>query len=303
MKREIERPWKVEQEIGHRNYLQLVSDCKRAAPVLARLRWERTLTFGQFQMVAQVVDRAKSTRHVLQTVACDDIESASAIYKKAMMLRKVRNPAIVSVNYVYLHTIQRFASSGALVDYVPLVFGVMEYCPRGTLVDHIVTNKVTLNQQTICQIIKQCARGLKALHVRDIQHWNLKPTNLFIADNDKIKIGSFLMFKDPRTALQLCSVTSYGISTTICPPEVYLEQKPPTAKADVWAIGCLIVYLATGSCFDLYDSTVKSTLTKLNSSYTDVTRSLIRMAMQHNAELRSDVSGLISYLDVMGNFD
>jgi calcium/calmodulin-dependent protein kinase I len=87
-------------------------------------------------------------------------------------------------------------------------------------------------------------RGLKFLHMNDIVHRNLKPSNIFWHLNH-IKIGDLGMaasFGSMAASIQKStSIHNY------MPPEMLDsdEKQNRTAKIDVWSAGCILYELIT----------------------------------------------------------
>lgn len=81
-----------------------------------------------------------------------------------------------------------------------------------------------------------------AMHSKNILHRDIKTQNIFITQNDILKIGDFGISKQVETISPL--------TNTVCgtpyfmPPEVCLG-KPYDSKADVWAVGVILYELIT----------------------------------------------------------
>lgn len=77
--------------------------------------------------------------------------------------------------------------------------------------------------------------GLRALHHRKILHRDLKCANIFLYDNDTIKLGDFNVSKLAKNGLVYTQTgTPYYAS-----PEVW-QDKPYDHKADIWSLGCVL---------------------------------------------------------------
>src|SRR5665213_28172 len=70
-----------------------------------------------------------------------------------------------------------------------ILYLVMEYCEKGNLYDG---NKAKiLNANQIIDYIKQVALAIAYAHEKDIIHHDIKPANILITENDKIKVADF----------------------------------------------------------------------------------------------------------------
>ena len=70
----------------------------------------------------------------------------------------------------------------------------MELCEGGTLQDFTLErNREALPENHLWDIIRDVAMGLQVLHEHDIVHLDIKPDNIFITEDGKLKIGDFGM--------------------------------------------------------------------------------------------------------------
>ena len=89
--------------------------------------------------------------------------------------------------------------------------------------------------------------GLDFLHRRDILHRDLKPANIFLVElrNGKkiLSIGDFgISTHNMDTIKQLNSTLRDRTTLLIKAPEAF-EDKLPTSKVDIWALGSILYYL------------------------------------------------------------
>ncbi len=109
-------------------------------------------------------------------------------------------------------------------------------------------------------IAAQLADGLAAAHARGIVHRDLKPSNLALTPDGRLKILDFGLAKtgagaaatgddlsrSPTAALGLThSGVLLGTAGYMCPEQVRGEVVD--GRADVWAFGCIVFELLTGS--------------------------------------------------------
>ncbi len=70
----------------------------------------------------------------------------------------------------------------------------MEYCDGHdlrTFINKYKEKKEYIEENIIYDIIKQICFALKEIHDKNITHTNLKPENIFMNKNNRIKIGDF----------------------------------------------------------------------------------------------------------------
>lgn len=118
---------------------------------------------------------------------------------------------------------------------------IMEYCPNGTLVDAIKRQtKFTLVQ--FKSMAKQILDGLNACHCVGFAHRDIKPTNIMLDKNYRIKLTDFgLALKSGSDKLQ-----RFDGSAAFMSPEMIEHRPHDPKKSDIWALGITFFYLFTG---------------------------------------------------------
>ncbi|XP_009614381.1 mitogen-activated protein kinase kinase kinase 18-like [Nicotiana tomentosiformis] len=119
----------------------------------------------------------------------------------------------------------------------------MEYIPGGTLSDLIKKQGGSLNESVIKSCAQQILQGLDYLHSIGLVHCDIKGQNILIGQ-DGIKIADLGCGK----LLGDENAVNSGISGTpaFMAPEVARGEEQKFA-ADIWAFGCTIIEMATGS--------------------------------------------------------
>ena len=88
----------------------------------------------------------------------------------------------------------------------------------------------------------QITLGVMAMHSKNILHRDIKTQNIFITQNDILKMGDFGISRQMETLTPM-QMTACG-TPYFMPPEVCMG-KPYDSKADVWAIGVILYELIT----------------------------------------------------------
>jgi len=124
---------------------------------------------------------------------------------------------------------------------------VMEYLDGESLSS--LANRTTLPAKTILAIGAQIASALVALHAAGIVHCDIKPDNVFVLyepgpggwpRTKVIDFGVARLIKEPA----LPEGTIVGTPAFMAPEQWH---GAPTAKSDVYALGCVLYELITGA--------------------------------------------------------
>lgn len=136
-------------------------------------------------------------------------------------------------------------------DKSPLFIIVMEYCENSDLrkfIDFYKKNKNYINEYVLYFIILEICLGLKKLHQNNLIHLELKPENIFIDKDYKIKINGPSIYQCLNSRNSFINVTSYT------PPEMAIKMKY-NKKSDIWSLGCIIYELCTlNPCFEIQNN-------------------------------------------------
>lgn len=94
-----------------------------------------------------------------------------------------------------------------------------------------------ISEKKIWRFFFQIAEGLHELHSKNILHRDIKCMNIFLTNNEEIRIG------DLGVAKQLTSSKTHAHNQVGTPyymsPEI-LQDIPYNQKSDVWSLGCVL---------------------------------------------------------------
>lgn len=128
-------------------------------------------------------------------------------------------------------------------------FLVMEYVPGRTLREMIAAG--LLPEKEISRLGAQMAEGLAAAHTRGVVHCDLKPGNLMVTPDGRLKILDFGLAKAVRPESQEVSTDSStrprsaGGTLPYMAPE-QLIGGPVDPRSDIYAMGNVLYEMATG---------------------------------------------------------
>ncbi|KAG5498571.1 hypothetical protein JKF63_02857 [Porcisia hertigi] len=117
----------------------------------------------------------------------------------------------------------------------------MEFVGGGT-----VGNKVALvgglSEEKTRDYTAQLLEGLEYLHASHILHRDLKGDNLFLTEDDQLKLGDFGQSKELADTLTTQSVQG---TPSFMSPEM-IACSGYSFEADVWSVGCCVIQMLTG---------------------------------------------------------
>ncbi|KAI9290559.1 Pkinase-domain-containing protein [Neoconidiobolus thromboides FSU 785] len=124
---------------------------------------------------------------------------------------------------------------------------LLEYVPGGSVSGQL--NDYGPFKETLIQVyVKQILVGLSFLHSQNIVHRDIKGGNILVDNKGIVKITDFGVSKKLQEEV-LSSLTNQRTSLQgsiyWMAPEV-IKQTHYTIKADIWALGCLVIEMLTG---------------------------------------------------------
>lgn len=119
------------------------------------------------------------------------------------------------------------------------VFIVMEHL-EGVTLRHILKKKLRLPFPRALQILIQVCSGLNYAHGQGIVHQDVKPGNIFIEKNDRVKIVDFGL----ASPIGGCSNELPGTVFYMAPEQI--EGEPVDPRTDIYSLGITAYEMVTG---------------------------------------------------------
>jgi serine/threonine protein kinase/tetratricopeptide (TPR) repeat protein len=172
---------------------------------------------------------------ILPSGALTDEVSRLRFRKEALALAKLNHPNI--------ETVHDFSTSDG-VDYL-----VIELIPGITLAQKLKSGP--MREKEILRLGTQLTEGVSAAHEQNVTHRDVKPNNLMIMPDGRIKILDFGLARflrpaaDPDATRTLTSAHALIGTLPYMAPE-QLRGDQTGASADIYAIGAVLYEMATG---------------------------------------------------------
>lgn len=190
----------------------------------------RLLGKGGFALVYEVLSTGSKSQFA------DKVIKKSVILKKKTTLEKVRREIAIHQQMNHVNVVQ-FHKHFEDLHHIHIV---MEYCAKKSLL-HVMKYQKRFTEAATRGYLNQICLGVQYIHSVGILHRDLKLGNMFLTDNDVVKIGDFGLAThvDDVTSSTLCGTPNY------IAPEVLLK-KDHGVEADIWAMGCMTYAMLVG---------------------------------------------------------
>lgn len=159
----------------------------------------------------------------------DDGEVAARFVREARSAARLNHPSVVAV-------FDQGTDDGT-------VFLVMEHVPGRTLRD-VIRAEAPLSPRRALALLEQVLTALAAAHDAGIVHRDVKPENVLLAPDGRVKVADFGLAR-AVTAATAASGPLVGTAAYLA-PELVLDAGAD-ARSDVYAAGVLLYELLTGA--------------------------------------------------------
>jgi len=145
------------------------------------------------------------------------------------------------------------------------LFVISGYAPGGSVADWLV-DAGALAEPQIGRVIQAAVLGLDHLHSHDVLHTGLRGSNVLLGPGTAVRLADFG-----------CALRAGGPVDSLRRPWLapeLLAGGEPTEASDVWALGCLVVEMASGRTpwekeAELADRTLEELLRQIATSTLD----------------------------------
>ncbi len=121
---------------------------------------------------------------------------------------------------------------------------VMEYVYGITLKNYLIGNNGPLALDEILSYTKQTLRALRVAHNEGIIHRDIKPQNIMVLEDGKIKVMDFGIAKLPNA--ETVTVTDKAVGTVYYMSPEQASGKTIDQRSDIYSLGAMLYELSTG---------------------------------------------------------
>lgn len=186
---------------------------------------------GTYGEVYEAIDTTNNQRVAIKKLRIENKDEGIPItaLREMCILKQLKHENIVEL-YEILQDI----------DKIILIF---EYVDMD-LKMYIDNNKGIKDLEIIKSLTYQILKGLYFCNINRIIHRDMKPQNLLITNDLKVKLADFGLSR--MFSLPMGKMTHEIITLWYRPPEVLLGIENYTTKVDSWSIGCIMAEMITG---------------------------------------------------------
>jgi len=119
-----------------------------------------------------------------------------------------------------------------------LVFEYVEY----DLKKYLRKIKKEISPELVKSFVYQTIKGIDYCHAHRIMHRDLKPQNILVTEDGKLKLADFGLAR--AFGVPIKTLTHEVVTLWYRAPEILLCQKAYSIGVDSWSIGCIFAELA-----------------------------------------------------------
>jgi serine/threonine protein kinase/beta-lactam-binding protein with PASTA domain len=180
------------------------------------------------------LDRLVAVKVMHSHLARDD-DFVERFIREAKAAASLTHPNIVSVHD------QGWNQGGP-----PAVFLVMEYVEGPTLRE-VIRDRAPLDLETTLEIIEAILSALGAAHRAGIVHRDVKPENVIIATDGRVKVADFGLARALSSAATITADAGTLLGTVAYLSPEQVQRGVADARSDVYAAGIILFEMLTGA--------------------------------------------------------
>jgi hypothetical protein len=168
---------------------------------------------------------------LLAPFLASDVEYVKRFFTEARNAQKLRHPNIVEAY-----------DAGVAGDHK---FFIMEFV-NGPSLESVLQKKGTLPEKTALEIVRQVSEALDYAWQRRIIHRDVKPQNIMLTHDRRVKLCDMGLSKDVTSDMSLTMTGSVNCSPPYASPEQAQGLKDMDCRSDVYSLGVTLFQMTCG---------------------------------------------------------
>jgi serine/threonine-protein kinase len=242
----------VEQKILTQFQADAALEGRARELVLSHFTLVDILGSGSMGTVYKARAAGRDAWYAVKVVPRRNTVGLNSVAEKVKVLKEVRHPRVSALVHI-----------GAQGERVYLAWPFLE---DGERLDEFVTRQGKLTPRQAVQIALQVASGLQAYHQHGLFHGLLKPSDILIGADKRVRIldfgvGFLLASERGKSLLDTMTNTKTLARGVDCAsPESLLNPLDRTPLGDQYSLGCILYYCLAGRFPFPYENPVKKML-------------------------------------------
>jgi eukaryotic-like serine/threonine-protein kinase len=262
---------------------------------------ERVAGVGGMGLVHRGTDRRTSAAVAIKVMARHGLAHAHRFSQEAAVLAELSHPAIV-----------RYVAHGIAPQGMP--FLVMEWLDGEDLAQRIERSPLTASESV--SLVRRACQAIAVAHARGVVHRDIKPSNLFLVNKEpaSLKVLDFGVARQNDSAARITRSGAVIGTVGYMSPEQAMASRDVDARADVFALGCVLFECLTGRAAFAAPNPVAVLAKVLREEPLQVgelrgqvgapLEALVaRMLAKKPADRPEDAAAVIALLDALGNVE
>ncbi|KAK1612496.1 hypothetical protein QYE76_036169 [Lolium multiflorum] len=204
----------------------------------SRYQIEALIGKGNYGVVASAVDTRTGERVAIKKINAvfEHVSDATRVLREVKLLRLLCHPNVVKIKHIMLPPSRREFKD------IYIVFELME-----SDLHHVIKVNDDLTAEHYQYFLYQLLRALKYIHAGNVFHRDLKPKNILVNSDCKLKICDFGLARVYFNDVPYTIWTDYVATRRYRAPELcgsFFSKYTPAI--DIWSIGCIFAELLSG---------------------------------------------------------
>ena len=193
---------------------------------------------GSMGQTAKAKSREDHAWYAVKAVPRKNILNLQVVNDQVEKLKEIRHPRVSAMMHVGVH--------------LDRVFLVWPFIEGGEKLEDIVRRQGRLAPRAAVQVAQQIASGLKEYHAHGLFHGLLKPSDILIGSDRRVRIldfgVGFLLTCERGKSLLDTTTNSKAMNRGIdcASPESIIDPLDRTVFGDQYSLGCILYFCLTG---------------------------------------------------------